>query len=164
MHLAQRPVLGDLGDRAGDDVEPLVGEDERLVEVDQRVGQPGPTGGAEPVDLVGQPVGTLDDVDAGEPQVGPDGVKVGEELAAPAPEVEDAAYTRMVGERPDGQREHPAEVAVGRGEEVAGGALGPTVEAGGAVERVLPGLVPGRGAGGTHGDRLCRGPWGPAGR
>ncbi|WP_240917772.1 hypothetical protein [Phycicoccus sp. HDW14] len=136
----------DLEDGAGHDVEPLVGDDEDVVEgaVEdaQRLGDGGATGRGRPPDVGGEAGRALDDVDAGEPQVGSDGVQGEEQLAAPAADVDDVRRALAVGEPAQRLGEHRSQRPVRRGREVPGGPVAP-VEAGRTVEGLLPRVAPG---------------------
>ena len=88
-------------------------DDEHVVEVGEPGGQRGATGGAQPGHGIRQVVGAGHDVDAGEPQVGAPRGQVGEQLAAPAPDVDDVVHALAVGEAPEGVGEGRARA--GRG-------------------------------------------------
>jgi hypothetical protein len=142
-HQGEPARRDDLGHRARHHVEPLVRDDQHVVEVGQPGGQRGATGGAQPGHGIRQVVGAGHHVDAGEPQVWALPGQVGEQLAAPAPDVDDVVHALAVGQAPDGVGEGRAQGAVGRRREVPGRALGATVEPARAVERVVPCLAPG---------------------
>ena len=132
-HLLTRPRLhqhdgeparcDDLGHRAGHHVEPLVGEHQHVVEVGEAVGQRAAARGAEPAHGIRQAGRAVDDVDAGEPQVGASRGEVAEQLATSAADVDDVVGALAVGEPPEGVGEGRTERAVRRRREVTGRAL-----------------------------------------
>ena len=77
-------------------------EHEHVVEVGELGGQRTAAGGAQPGHGIRQVGRTLDDVDAGEPQVGAPGGERGEELAAAAADVDDVVHALPVGEATEG--------------------------------------------------------------
>ena len=119
-----------------------MGEDE-CVEVAKVVGQHRTAGGADPVDGAREAGGTLDHVDAHQLEVGPTVVEVGQELTAPAREVDHAAYAGFVGKATHDVGKDGTQPAVCGGREVPRGTLGAAIEPVRPIERVPPRVTPG---------------------
>ena len=100
-HFADHPRTVELADDARHDVEPLVGDDEDVVEICELVRQRRASGSPQPPDTRRQFVGSLDDVDSEEWSVRAVGVQCADELAPARSDVDDARELEQVGIVPD---------------------------------------------------------------
>jgi len=132
----------DLGQRAGHDVQPLVGHHQRPGQPAELVRQPLAAGGDQPAGRRGEALGPLDHVDTGEWVPRTRVAEVTEQLPAPGPDVDDALAPKPVGPSPQRLGEHPTRQTLGRRREVASRPGGTTVEATRPVQRLLPGPPP----------------------
>src|SRR5665647_968826 len=141
--LPELPVLVHLGDRAGNHIEPFVGEDQGAAQSVEVVGKPFAAGRPNPPDGVTE-LGPFNDVDLDAVHVRAKPVDMFEQLSTATSHVHEGVETLLVHELQQGSGQYLADLrdSLRCGREVPSGSRHLAIEPVLAIESLIPRLLP----------------------